>query len=101
MKTVLIEVTQACIDGGDPGNPCNCAIQRAVQPKLRPGLSCKVGFMAGGYLLNIFAVENVTAFVVNSRRLPRNASNFAARFDDRFPVEPISFELELPEEVLR
>lgn len=90
---ITIEVTQADIDSGTPGEPCMCPIALAVQRALP--------------FLDPWIDEEVIGDALNGSwdiPLPPTAIAFIRAYDD-FPVNaaefrPFSFDVEVPDEML-
>lgn len=83
-----IEVTAEDIANGDCGNPQSCALALAFQ---RHGISrpwvCGVGAKLGRASLNRKGHARIY--------LPPEAQLFARQFDERKPVEPFAFDLDV------
>jgi hypothetical protein len=101
MKKTLIDVTEAHISRGQPGQPCFCVLAIAIGEKLRAGLQAVIGFefTDARYTFQIRNTHGI--YLTELQPLPHEASLLAERFDDGFEVSPIGFTVELPEEVLR
>lgn len=68
----------------------NCPIARAVRRQLGDGWQCG--------RLRVFPPESVSVFVAAD--LPENARKFIDRYDNGEPVDPFTFSLEVPDELL-
>ena len=79
---MTIHVTQLHIDTGVPDARCECPVALAIQD-------------ATGRCLEVHS-DSVEYDLEKSVRLPERAINFIKMFDDWEPVEPFSFELEIP-----
>lgn len=95
-KRITINVTQELIDQGGHGAH-HCPVQKAVQPLLvkhsDSGPSCGVTQQDIRFYLKDDSLVK--------RRLPERVTNWIYRYDDGQNVEPISFELEVPECLLK
>ena len=94
MSTVLIEVTQEDIDHGVPGDPCGCPIALAISRAT--GHYVVVGTLGYDDYRVCFDEGSLDGYL---DVLPERAKAFASMFDaddHSLPVEPISFEIDLP-----
>ncbi len=88
-RIVTINVTDEDIRLGLPKKGSKCPVALALNRLLLPN----VGFGVGGTYLTL-------NFFTTCTPLPQKAQNFIVAFDKKARVEPFSFELSLPEEVL-
>lgn len=89
MTTIHVEVTQADIDGAERGSPMHCPIARALWRIT--GLTCSVGS------LDIDAWrEGGSEGLAWEARTPTVAANFIRAFDNKMPVSPFTFTLDIP-----
>lgn len=86
MTTLTIEVTQAHIDKGLPCEACDCPVFWAILDAI-PGLD-PADVAVGPQEINL--APGVTA------SLPEDARHWLDIYDDRQPVEPFSFDLDIP-----
>lgn len=86
MKT-RIEVTQDDIEKGVAKNCSACPVARAITKKLRQGL--------------VAGVSSVLLIDYYKFRLSIEAFLFVIDFDKGLPVQPFSFDLDLPAEFLK
>jgi len=100
MKTVNVEVTQNHIDNG-AGGCRNCPVALAVNSHLKAGYCAS----AGNCTLKIFSVQGYVGdydgHAIHACTMPEAARTFIRAFDREAAVNPISFELELPEGLLK
>lgn len=98
MRQVTVEVTQEDIDKGQRGEVCSCAIALAVTRALGEPV------VVGPQIDNLFtwavfarrgASVSLTGRVI--AKLPKEAREFAGRFDRMLEVEPFSFAVEVAE----
>lgn len=85
-----IRVTQADIDTGKPGKTCTCPVARAINRILNGSHFASVSnainiFRCGGAQLKLQIL------------FPQSVRNFIYRFDSRQPVQPLDFDIEIPE----
>lgn len=97
MKT-LITVTASHLKRGQPKTLLFCAISLAVKSCLRRDVSAEVWPDNG--VGNINLVEDAT-FVSRHLPLPYRADRAAERFDDGLEVQPFTFHLNIPRDMLR
>jgi hypothetical protein len=88
MATITVDVTQEDIDGGERGDCKKCPIARALART--KGQSPEVSDF------------EVSQFRIQYQRegrmlLPEEAQIFVRRFDNKRPVSPFSFTLEVPD----
>ena len=94
---MLIDVTQADIDGGCRGIANNCPVAKAVQRHLK-----KDKVYVGARTINIYEVLDGVlqeAAPIQSFATPAAVERFIRTFDVGGKVEPFSFELAIPEEL--
>lgn len=85
---VRIEVTQEDIDRGTPGSVHSCAVQRAVQRHVN------VPVWAGP--------NNIGVTAMGFANTPEAVREWIFAFDhDRRGVQPMSFDLEIPDELVK
>lgn len=93
---VKIDVTQECIDKGCRGQATNCAVFHAINPLLkgpnRDNVHCAV-------TKDVISIHK-DYFTVAKIKTPLVARNFISDYDAGNEVAPISFELDIPEELL-
>lgn len=85
---ITITVTAADIARGKPGEACACPVYLALARALPHLGSMRAGPLYIGLTARV-AVDT-----------PTEASDFIARFDNGLPVEPFSFGLDVPGELL-
>lgn len=85
MRTVTVEVTQDDIDAGRRKSCFGCPVARALRRAVG-GDAWVVGPSWARALADAAALP-----------LPPEAARFVRSFDDRSPVSPFTFTLELPE----
>ena len=90
MSRVLIEVTQEDIKNGVRGDPCNCPTAHAATRATHGTVPLRVGAL-------VIKFGPIGSSVAS--KLPIEAREFIYDFDWGKPVEPFSFEIELPEAV--
>lgn len=90
MTTLTIEVTQAHIDKGKPCEACDCPVYWAILDAI-PGLD-PADVAVGPTEVNL--ALDVTA------SLPENARHWLDVYDDRRPVKPFTFDLDIPASLL-
>ena len=83
-----ITVTRFDIISGEPQNPCNCPIARALNRKLKTGYKADVGPSS----IKIRCCD--THRKVSEQYTPDTAKEFIFDIDHGIEVEPITFELE-------
>ena len=90
---VTVNVTQAHIENGKPGESTECAVALALAEKCRdaPRVYCRAD---GPVVRVIFGTES---FESHERGLKKKICDF----DDGKQPEPFEFQIDLPEEVLR
>lgn len=89
---VTIEVTQDDIDKGEPGNPCACPIWWALH-RAFPALPMFVGTA-------VIRCDHAGSHAPVFARLPQSARDFIARLDTAHSVEPFSFDLDVPDDLM-
>jgi hypothetical protein len=94
MATVRIEVTQDDIDLGIRGAACLCPIARAGARRVPARYLVSVD----GHVFDLFSDEKGRPDC--TRRLPDEAVAFVAEFDRGESVAPISFDLDIPDDLL-
>jgi hypothetical protein len=85
---VTVEVTQADIDHGEPGEPCVCPVARAI--------ARVVAAEDWAPLVTATSVQ----FDADCADLPREARDFIGRFDSGQSVEPFSFQFDVPDDLI-
>jgi hypothetical protein len=93
MATVTVEVTDKDIIHGERDSCRRCPISLAIQRRLRRGYSAWVGE---------WDVDFWNELMVKEHRadLPPDAIEFIEDFDNEDMVSPISFPLDIPDELL-
>ena len=96
MATIHVEVTQEDIDRGERESCKNCPVARALWHALEP---------MGRFDLVHAVGENFTLFPIGKPMWidvpsPNSVKDFILAFDAEAEVEPFSFDLQIPDEVV-
>lgn len=94
MTAVTVQVTADDIMSGEPGDCRSCPIARALENLLKTDVSFSVRTEV--IVWHDWGHDGVAG----EADLPQAASDFIGRFDNADPVEPFSFEVDLPGELL-
>jgi hypothetical protein len=92
---VTIQVAQEDIDSGQRRDACDCPVWRAIARAL-PWLTAEGRYFAVGPLGVTFSGY---AEYVSRAHLPSIAEQFMGRFDEDVAVEPLEFELAIPDAI--
>lgn len=88
-----VTVSKRHIDDGKCGSPKRCAVALAIREHVKEGIY--VCIEAGQVCFTSYTKADFSR-----RKLPIEASQFIERFDRMKSVEPITFELDIPQDFL-
>jgi hypothetical protein len=91
-----ISVTQQDIDAGEPCHSGNCPVARAIIGVIDTHYDVMVGLD-----LIWFSYKNHTAKVCPLMETPTKVAKFIENFDGNNTVKPFTFELDIPDHILR
>lgn len=92
---ITVNVTQEDIEAVVAGSRCECPVARAIE-RATPGAS-EVSVTADSVMLYP-RLDNTDPSL---RTLPLDVCRFVEAFDDRRPVAPMTFDLDVPEWALK
>jgi len=97
-RTVAVSITAQDIENGLRGGCFRCPGALAINRFLKEGLGSVVGYDLVN-LVNLVTIDK-SAPVVFDVPAPEALTRFIVTFDDGRDVEPVTFDLTLPESVL-
>lgn len=91
MKTFSVDVTQEDIDNGKRRQPRFCPVALALNRALKGKVDAYVSVVTATLIFRRFLIPDKKTRII----LPKHVRSFILGFDNREPVSPISFTVEV------